>query len=268
YRAEKRGVTLRHLLTHTSGLPEIWDGWHAYVEGEGTPDAGWLPRDRAAVLRSIAGLPLAGPIGSYAYSCVGYITAMTCAETATGRRWDSLVAEQVLTPLGLADTAFVPAGPVAPTEFQPMLGRGLVRGVVHDETAYSLDGISANAGLFSTIADLRRFGESMLDGFTELLSEDSSRGFLTDQLPVVLTGEPPDWGQALGPRIGQDSWMTPGFRTARGHTGFVGTSLLVEQERRVVVALLANRVHPSRDLSDGNVVRTLVHRAVLAGLEE
>jgi CubicO group peptidase (beta-lactamase class C family) len=271
YRAEKRDVTLRHLLTHTSGLAETWDGWHAYVEGEGTPEARWRPRDRVAVLRSIAALPLVQPAGAtYAYSCVGYVTAMACAEAATGRGWNALVSELVLTPLGLSDTGFLPSDPasVAPTEFQPAIGRGLVRGVVHDETAYALEGVSANAGLFSTASDLRRFGESMVDGFAELLSEESARGFWTDQLPDALSGEPPGWGQGLGPRIGQVSWMTAGFRTARGHTGFVGTSLLAERERGVVVALLTNRVHPSRDASDGNVVRTVVHRAVLADLPE
>jgi CubicO group peptidase (beta-lactamase class C family) len=271
YRAEKRDVTLRHLLAHTSGLAETWDGWHAYVAGEGTPEARWLPRDRAAVLRSIEALPLVRPAGTtYAYSCVGYITAMACAEAATGRDWATLVSELVLTPLALTDTGFVPSDPtsVAPTEFQPAIGRGLVRGVVHDETAYALEGVSANAGLFSTASDLRRFGESMVDGFGELLSEESARGFWTDQLPDVLSGEPPAWGQGLGPRIGQVTWMTAGLRSARGHNGFVGTSLLAERERGVVVALLTNRVHRSRDQSEGDVVRTLVHRAVLADLQE
>ena len=268
YRAHaKRGVTLRHLLTHTSGLPGSWEGWHAYIDDEGTPDARWRTRDRDAALTSIAELPLSTPQGTaYEYSCMGYITAMACAETATGRGWESLVTEQVLDPLGLTQTGFGAAG-AAPTEYAPEIGRGLVRGVVHDEAAFALEGISANAGLFSTAGDLRRFGESMIDGFAELLTQESSRGFWTDQLPDVLSrGRPPDWGQGLGPRIGQDTLMTSGLRSARGHAGFTGPCVIVDRGRELVISLVTNRVHPTRHASDGSALRWRVSRAVLDGL--
>lgn len=263
----KRGVTLRHLLTHTSGLPGTWEGWHAYIDDEGTPDARWRTRDRNATLKSIVELPLNTPQGTaYEYSCMGYITAMACAEIATGQGWESHVTEQVLDPLGLTRTGFGAAG-AAPTEYEPEIGRGLVRDVVHDEAAFALEGISANAGLFSTAADLRRFGESMIDGFAELLTEESSQGFWTDQLPDVLSpGRPPDWGQGLGPRIGQDTLMTSGLRSARGHAGFTGPCVIVDRGRGLVISLVTNRVHPTRHASDGSALRRRVSRAVLDAL--
>ncbi|MBC7597153.1 MAG: beta-lactamase family protein [Kineosporiaceae bacterium] len=263
----KSGVTLRHLLTHTSGLPGTWDGWHAYIDNEGTPDARWRTRDRNAALKSIVELPLNVPTGTaYEYSCMGYITAMACAETATGRGWEGLVTEQVLDPLGLTETGFGATG-AAPTEYEPKIGRGLVRGVVHDEAAFALEGVSANAGLFSTAGDLRRFGESMTDGFVALLTEESSRGFWTDQLPDVLSrGRPPDWGQGLGPRIGQNTLMTSGLRSARGHAGFTGPCVIVDRGRGLVISLVTNRVHPTRHASDGSVLRWRVSRAVLDAL--
>lgn len=255
----KAAVTLRHLLSHTSGLPPTWDGWHTWVDGDR-----WRPRDRGAVLAAIVDLPLATGTGSaYDYSCLGYITAMACAEAASGRDWGSLVRELVIEPLGLTATGFGPVGAAAPTEFEPHIGRGMVRGVVHDETAFALEDVSANAGLFSTAADLCQFGEAMLDGFRGLLSPVSADAFWADQLPGLLAGEPPEWGQALGPRIGQDSWMTSGLRSARGHNGFTGPALLVERERGIVIALVTNRVHPSRETSDGNAIRAAVSRAVL-----
>ena len=269
YRVDaKQRVTLRHLLTHTSGLPDTWDGWHAYVDDEGTPDARWRTRNRAAVLGSIVGLSLANPTGStYEYSCLGYITAMACAEAATGRGWESLVREQVIDPLRLEHTGFGPVTAAAPTEYEPQIGRGLVQGVVHDETAFALEDVSANAGLFSTAGDLRLFGESMADGFDQLLTKESSREFWTDQLPDVLgPGTPPEWGQGIGPRIGQETLMTAGLRSARGHAGFTGPCVIVDRERRLVIALVTNRVHPSRHASDGSVLRRRVSRAVLDAL--
>jgi len=252
-------VTLRHLLTHTSGLPPTWDGWRT------RPDI-----TRSDAIGAITSLPLMAPPGAaYEYSCLGYITTMALAETATRRPWDDLVQELVLDPLGLAATGFTPVGEnIAPTEYQPEIGRGLVRGIVHDETAASLGGVSANAGLFATVGDLLSFGEAMNSGFAGLLERETAAAFAGDQLADILssTSTPPAWGQGLGPRIGQASWMTAQLPDAIGHNGFTGPSVLADPSSGLVVAFLTNRVHPSRTTSDGNAIRLAVHEAVLTSL--
>jgi len=252
-----RGATLRHLLTHTSGLPPTWDGWRSRP-------------DRDDAIAAITALPLAtAPGAAYEYSCLGYITTMALAETATGRQWDDLVQELVLDPLGLTATTFNPVGDgIAPTEYQPELGRGLVHGIVHDETAASLGGVSANAGLFASVGDLLSFGEAMNSGFAGLLESETAAAFAGDQLADILSpgAVTPAWGQGLGPRIGQASWMTPILSTAIGHNGFTGPSVLADPSRGLVVAFLTNRVHPSRTTSDGNAIRLAVHEAVVASL--
>ena len=248
---------LRHLLTHTSGLPPTWDGWRG---GPGRADA----------IAAITSLPPLTALGTaYEYSCLGYITTMALAETATGRQWDDLVQELVLDPLRLGATAFNPDGEnIAPTEYQPELGRGLVRGIVHDETAASLGGVSGNAGLFATVGDLLTFGEAMGSGFEGLLERGTAAAFAGDQLADILppSGVKPAWGQGLGPRIGQASWMTAQLPGAIGHNGFTGPSVLADPSRGLVVAFLTNRVHPSRTASDGNAIRLAVHEAVVASL--
>jgi len=252
-----RRATLRHLLTHTSGLPPTWDGWRS------SPG-------RAAAIAAITSLPLVTASGvAYEYSCLGYITTMALAETATGRPWDDLVQELVLDPLGLTATTFTPVGDgIAPTEYQPELGRGLVHRIVHDETAAALGGVSANAGLFATVGDLLSFGEAMSSGFAGLLEPATAAAFAGDQLADILSPAAvrPAWGQGLGPRIGQASWMTSTLSTAIGHNGFTGPSVLADPARGLVVALLTNRVHPSRTASDGNAIRLAVHEAVVASL--
>lgn len=263
----KSRVTLSHLLSHTSGLPSTWWGWHSQVKaGADGAHAHWAPAARATMLGRILGLKLAHPVGeAMDYSCLGYITAMAVAEEAARMPWDRLVNERVLTPLALTDTTFTP-DPVrtAPTEYQPQFGRGMVHGVVHDETAFALGGKAANAGLFSTVADLTTFGQAILAGLPGVLRSDLFDRLWEDQLPPAL-GEraasaraEAGFGQSLGLRIGQTSWMSASGITGRGHTGFTGTSLLVDRESELVVALLMNRVHPSREGTDSMQVRAAI----------
>lgn len=241
--AGRDGISLRHLLTHTSGLPA-----HARLWTEP-----FVTDRRAAVL----GMPLSP---GFEYSCLGYITAGWLAERATGTSLPELVADRVCRPLGLSDTGFVPGidqlGRIAATEFEPYAGRGMVRGSVHDENSWSLGGTVGNAGLFSTAADLLRFGEMLAGDGSPVLPPALLAEMVRDQLPAALD---PGYRQGLGPRIGDRSFMgSLADAGAIGHTGFTGTSLVVDRARRLVVVLLTNRVHPSREWSELGPTRRAV----------
>ncbi|WGW11046.1 serine hydrolase domain-containing protein [Saxibacter everestensis] len=244
-KSSKDRITLRQLLAHTSGLQPAWRGWRQYLV------SGF---DRDTLISDLLAIgPEAPPGTRYVYSCVGYLVAMALAERVTGQGWDQLFTDRVLSPLSLDGVTFG-ADPAlcAATEYQPDLGRGMVCGVVHDEAAWSLGGISGNAGLFGTAGDVLRFAESLRMGLPGLLSRATCEELWRDQLPVVLDSsrvEPaylPNFGQAIGMRIGQRAWMSQSGRNARGHTGFTGTSMLVDREHDVSVVLLTNRIHPSR----------------------
>ncbi len=271
---QKTAVTVAHLLSHTAGLPASWEGWHRHVEDIGTPQSRWGPRSRARVLADILEVRLVRPAGrEFEYSCLGYITAMAVAERATGRDWGTLVVDHLLHPLELHDTTFRPdVRRTAPTERQPRLGRPLVHGVVHDETAYALGGVSGNAGLFATVPDVLRFGEAVLDGLPGVLRPEVARLLWENQLPAMLGPGDAErvrsregFGHSLGLRIGQTSFMGRDCAHVRGHTGFTGTSLIVDRERGVVATLLTNRVHPHRDGPDLMPVRAAVADLVRGG---
>ena len=249
---DRRRITLRHLLTHTAGLPAdlpLWLDWP----------------DRPSRVRAVLEAPLAtSPGTAFEYSCVGYMVAGFLAERVTGRALPELVDEWVCRPLGLADTGFRP-GPalldrVAATEYQPEAGRGMVRGSVHDEASWSLGGTVGNAGVFGTAGDLARLGEMLrqegtVDG-VRVLAAETVREMTRDQLPPEID---PGYRHGLGVRIGCDTWMgTLAASGAYGHNGFTGTSLLVDRERELVVVLLANRVHPTRVGSDLQGLRCAV----------
>jgi CubicO group peptidase (beta-lactamase class C family) len=267
--AGKESVTLRHLLTHTSGLPPIWSGWHAPLESG-------RPFDRQALLADLLATPLAAPPGTgFDYSCVGFNTVMALSEAATGRRWPELVAERVLDKLPVGLTFTPDRDLCAATEYQPDHGRGMVRGTVHDETAWALGGACGNAGLFGTAAALLEFGEALRAGLPGILSAGSAREMWRDQLPDTLGAGAaavgpgyvgPGYGHGLGLRIGHTAWMGASGTTARGHNGFTGTSLLVDREAGVTLVLLTNRVHPRRERSDVQALRSAVADALYAAL--
>lgn len=259
YRTEdKREVTLRHLLTHTAGLAPVLRLWDEHDTPEARLDA-------------VLQVPLtAAPGTTFAYSCLGYITVGALVARVSGRGLDDVVAERVLKPLGMDDTGYRPVGAHAPaevddiaaTECQATLGRGTVRGVVHDENAWSLGGVAGNAGLFSTAPDILRLGEMLRTGGGPVLEPDTCAEMLRPQLRPGLN---PDYQHGLGVRVGDRSFMGPLAETgAVGHTGFTGTSLVVDRARDLTVVLLTNRVHPSREWSELGATRRAVAEAALA----
>lgn len=255
---DRRAVTLRRLLSHMSGLPALLRLW-----------SDWL--DPASRRRAVLTAPLVNPPGVvFEYSCIGYIVAGFLAEEVSGRALPELVQERICRPLGLANTGYLPSADqvirVAATEYQPYVGRGMVRGSVHDENSWSLGGTVGNAGIFSTAADLARFGEALLRGGevdgTRILQDATVSEMFRNQLPE---GIDPGFRHGLGFRIGDSTFMGILARSgAVGHTGFTGTSLVIDPTRRLVVVLLTNRVHPSRDWSDISIVRRRVAEVAVA----
>ncbi|MER7499580.1 serine hydrolase [Nonomuraea pusilla] len=226
-------VTARRLLTHTAGLPPT-----RRIDLE-LPGAG--PEERmAAMLRTPATGPVGGP---YLYSDVGMVMAGRLAEVAGGAPLDELVRLRVTGPLGLAGTGYRPrdVARAAATEWLPERpGPGCVRGEVHDETAYALGGVAGHAGLFAPADDLLAFGEALRLGGGPVLRPETVTEMTRDQ-----GAEGAAFRHGLGVRIGDPAIVGP-LSGAWGHSGFTGTSLVVDPARRLTVVLLTNAVHPVR----------------------
>lgn len=252
---EKEAVTIRHLLTHSSGL-KPWRAFHEALEererkkGErlvGTPAA------RAWVVESICRSALVHEPGTAAvYGDLDFIALGAVVEAVTGERLDTFCAERVFGPLGLRETRFLPLeeGPlpeaerrrVAATENCAWRSR-ILWGEVHDPNAWVMGGVAGHAGLFAPADDLMRFGRSLLDvwhGRSEALPREALRTFAERQgLP-----EGSDW--ALGWDTPTEGASSAGRRFSRrsiGHLGFTGTSLWIDLEAECVVVMLTNRVH-------------------------
>ncbi|SHE72878.1 serine hydrolase domain-containing protein [Streptoalloteichus hindustanus] len=250
----KGAVTVRQLLTHTSGLEPFLPLWRDW------PDK---PSRVRAVLEA---KPQAEPGKKYVYSDLNLITLGVLAERVSGSDLDSLVRRGITEPLGMRDTGYNPPASVrhrvAATEFTTTPPRGVVRGEVHDENAWSLGGVAGHAGIFATADDLAVLGQTILNGGSyrgrRVLRPDTVRRMLANYNSPF-----PDNAHGLGFELDQRWYMDglSGPRTA-GHTGFTGTSLVIDPVSRSVAVLLTNRVHPSRNWGSVNPARQAVARGL------
>ncbi|MGW1542671.1 serine hydrolase domain-containing protein [Streptomyces sp. NPDC002309] len=229
--AARHGITVRALLTHTSGLrPEL----PLYDRATAA--------DRLDLLRAQAP---DGPPGEYRYSDLNLLLLQHVLERVTGRPLDVLIRDGITRPLGMTSTRFGPCPGAAATEDQrrpwAKADRGMLRGEVHDENAWALGGVAGHAGLFSTARDLAVFCRALLSGG----SYGPARILGPDFVDLMLT--PPGLGFAL-----DQSWFMGELagRGAAGHTGFTGTSLVLDRATDTFLVLLANTVHPRRRAPD------------------
>ncbi|MDE2689817.1 MAG: serine hydrolase [Acidobacteriota bacterium] len=259
-------ATLRDLLAHSSGLPCCTELFRELGEGFGRDEA------RRRYLEHIAATELeAGPRERAIYSDLGVLLLGEILERGSGRPLDTLVREEVLGPLGLRDTGYLPDPAlrerIAPTEPDDWRGR-LPHGEVHDENTHALGGVAPHAGLFGTVRDVATFAQAMLNGGVygeRRIARAETVALFTQRADLV-----PASSRALG-------WDTPSqpssagrYFSARsfGHTGFTGTSLWIDPELELIVVLLTNRVHPTRENIAIRRLRPAIHDAVGEAIDD
>lgn len=248
-------VTIRMLLAHSSGLP----GYGRLFERHHMPEG---------MLRAVLHVPLETPPGTRAeYSDIGFILLGKALEVLAGDLMVGFFSREIASPLGLETARFCLPDDwrphIPPTEEDRVYRRRVIQGEVQDENCHALGGVAGHAGLFSHTLDVLRFAACILaEGRTahgkQLFQPETVRLFATRQ------NEPPGTTRALG-------WDTPSVQsssgryfspTSIGHLGYAGTSLWIDPERRLAVALLTNRTWPDRSNNAIQEVRPAFHDAV------
>lgn len=253
--------TVRQLLGHAAGCA-------AHVEIFRALAAGGFADPRAELLARAMHEPAALPGATAVYSDLGYIQLGAIVERAAERRLDEAFAALVAEPLELG-ARYPGTEAIAPAVATELDDRGVVCGRVHDENAYFAGGICGHAGLFATIGDVAGFAAAIVDA-----ANGQPRGRLRPEIVERFARESAAPGASW--RLGFDTpSTTPGVshvgdrwpRTgAIGHLGFTGTSLWLDLPRRRWVALLTNRVHPSRAGGSAEAIKSLrraVHDAAM-----
>lgn len=248
----KENVTIKNLLMHNSGLPAFKKFYALYS-------------DPQQVLDDIyASQPFDPPGTKTVYSDLGMITLGKIIEKVTGKSLDVFCNENIFRPLGMSDTYYNPPKVlryrIAPTEFDDYWRNRLLIGEVHDETASLLKGVSGHAGLFSTVGDISKVLQMLLQkGMYEgkrIIDSSTVKMFLTRQ----LNGRGLGWdmksrtGSSAGSLFSSESY---------GHTGFTGTSVWTDPVRKLFVVFLTNRVYPTRANNKLIKIRPQLHDDII-----
>ena len=274
-RADKRDITLRQLLTHTSGLP-AWRPFYITTGG-----------DRERTLQTIADEPLESAPGECVrYSDLGFITLGFLLERIAGAPLVEIARREIFEPLRLKRTFLVPDSALreeaAACEMGNLYERQmceamkasipanwrehLIWGEVHDGNAHFLGGAAGHAGLFSTARETLRIAAQFLPRQSELLKPETCALFRTNMTAGLEEARSLAWqlaqtpDSAAGPSLPPDSF---------GHLGFTGTSCWIDAEHERTFILLTNRTH-ARQLPFANInsVRRQFHALASAALDE
>jgi CubicO group peptidase (beta-lactamase class C family) len=252
--SERHSVTVRDLLSHSSGLP----AHHPFYRDH---------QGRDAIEQAICRTPLEYKPGTRSiYSDLGFMLLgfMLSRGTSLANRFDALK----VTTGSPQDLQYLPPSSwhrrTAPAHDDPWRGRVLI-GEVDDENAWALGGVAGHAGLFGTamaVGDQARHLLQVLSGRSGAYRQQTALEFVT-------RSNVPGSSRALGwdTMLPTSSCGTRMSARSIGHTGFTGTSLWIDVEREVYVVLLTNRVHPTRANSAIARVRPAFHDAVIAALE-
>lgn len=262
----RKEVTIRHLMTHMSGMsPYVGAAKQKVIKDE----AGKFPCPEA-IRDYIRKLSLATEPGEkMVYSCLNAILCAEVLKVVAGQPLDRFTAEHIFKPLEMHSTGFNPSenqrARCVPSE-RAAHGQGaggFLQGQVHDPLATMQDGVSGNAGLFSTVVDLHRYAQMMLNGGTldgvRILKEQTIRDMTRVQNPGAVNkyGKPDRRGllwDLYVPDPG-DSGVDAIF--AYGHTGYTGTAIRMYPEHGVYILALANRVHPNDTGKVGSLRRAV-----------
>jgi CubicO group peptidase (beta-lactamase class C family) len=244
----KEEVRLRHLLTHTSGLP-------AYTSADQLKNAFGTPCPDKVIEKIYNMNAMSKPGEQFRYSCLGYITLARIVEKVSGYNIDDFSRENIFAPLRMKHTFYHPPDfwekDIAATQ---IVDGQLFRGTVHDPLARLMGGISGNAGLFSTAKDLSIYCQMLLNSGTwkgkKILSPEAVNRLTTMQ----------SHGRACGFDVNSSySWVKGSFAPEEAfcHTGYTGTSIVCDPASDVYVIILTNRAHP-HDKGTSKQIRTKI----------
>jgi CubicO group peptidase (beta-lactamase class C family) len=252
--AVRREVTLRRLLAHCSGLP----AYEKLFQRAAT---------REDLLRAASGTPLVTDPGTRAeYSDIGFIILGVALERLADERLDAFCQREIFGPLGMTHTTFNPAAPlgpsIPPTADDRTFRHRIIQGEVQDENASVLRGVAGHAGLFSTAEDLAVFSHAMLNGGHPILRPATVALFNRRESHPENTSRGLGWDTPSAPSQSGKYLSSSAF----GHLGYTGTSLWIDPDRQLSIALLTNRTWPDCQNQAIKKIRPAFHDAIVEAL--
>ncbi|MEP6756379.1 MAG: serine hydrolase domain-containing protein [Chthonomonadales bacterium] len=252
-------LTLRQLLTHSSGLP----AWTALYNVKG---------DRNAKVAAILGQKLANPAGThYTYSDLGYILVGEIVSTVSGMPLDQYLHARLFAPLEMHDTGYLPPAAerdrIAPTSNEQSRPGETMRGVVHDGNCHSMGGVTGHAGLFGTASDLAILSSALIGNGTikghRVVGMPTTELVANSQIGAEVGGHTFGW---FAPPNGMLPRGDIFDDTTFGHTGFTGTMIVNNRSTQTTTILLTNRVMNPSENGEISRVRRRTLNAVASAI--
>ena len=224
-------ITIRHIMTHTTGLPA---------------DHQWkLGSTKEEIIHDCLTFDLVAPTATKViYSDVGYILLGLILEKIGGKSLDNLAKEMVFEPLGMTNTSYqANMETVCATEINPFFLGRLMKGEVHDRKANMMGGVAGHAGVFSDIHDMAKYMIMLVDQKEIILKKEQFKDLMTTITPKGEISR----GIAYLTKDLESPFSELNSENAILHTGFTGTSIMVDFDKKVGCVLLSNRIHPTRE---------------------
>jgi len=272
-KVDPRHVTLKHLLTHTSGLPpwrDVYNEASDIIPRSPYKNAIIEPTRWVKALRAMTGYPFVGTVGdTIRYSDIGIMLLGEAVARLNNSTLDVAIQDRICKALGLSSVMYNPVingislNQIIPTEIDNEWRGRRAWGEVHDENACGVGGVAGHAGLFATAHDVAKFGHAWLSGDENLNINDALRHNATKEhangqfrmgLGWMLKAKE---NSSAGDLFSADSY---------GHTGFTGTSLWIDPEQEIVAAVLTNRVFHGRDPEGIHTFRRAIHDLIAKGI--
>ncbi|MBU4317659.1 MAG: serine hydrolase [Proteobacteria bacterium] len=266
---DKRAITMGHLLSHTAGLPDYLP-YYKKIKGN------TISERKKDLRRLLQKIPLQYPLGRQAhYSDPGFMILNHVIETVSRERLDGFVSKKIYGPLGVDPVnglffVDLESGPhdgvrFAATERCPWRGR-LIKGEVHDENAYRVGGIEGHAGLFGKAGAVH----ALLSGLLAMYGDDMQNPLFSPDMMELFFREHEKTGRTLGFDMPSPEGSSAGkyfSRNTVGHLGFSGTSFWMDLDRHIIIVLLTNRIHPTRENTKIKSFRPILHNALMIELQ-
>lgn len=261
---EKKNIKITNLLCHNSGLPDYNPYYKILCKLQFN--------SRSSVLKNlIINEPLIYPTGSKTlYSDIGFMILKLVVESLSKKKLDIFVSEEIYKPLGLNNLFFIninsklQKGIFAATELCPW--RNVVLdGIVHDDNAYVMGGIDGHAGLFGTANDINILLSTLLSN----LNGNSKTCLFKKKLVELFFKKYKNSDRALGfdtPSLDYSSCGKFFSKNSVGHLGFTGTSFWMDIEKSIIIILLTNRIHPTRNNIKIKLFRPEIHNTIMKNI--
>ncbi len=266
----KENITVRNLLLHNSGL-KAWMPFNQFCSS------------RKEVIETIMNIGLEYETGkNFVYSDLNFITLGLVVEKITGSSLADYCNLEIFEPLNMKNTMFTPSDSkhIAPTEYDGTWRKRLLKGEVHDESASLMGGVSGNAGLFSSSRDLYKLTRTLLNGgkyynpYSRGLKEES---LFKEETVNLFTAKYSTSVYKNTRALGWDTKQEPigKYRSACGelisencfgHTGYTGTSVWCDKDRKIIIIFLTNRVYPARGNDGIREIRPELHNLIIKTL--